>query len=91
MFALAVYFGANFTLYKSMPPLCIDWINDAGSLYGAFQSYARSVFAEMIPPGEEARFFGLFSITDKVYGPSTSKRSMLTNMPTCSQARFLDH
>ena len=37
-----------------------------GSLYGAFQAYARAVFAELIPVGEEARWYGLFSITDKV-------------------------
>ncbi|KAG8850085.1 Autophagy protein 22 [Serendipita sp. 411] len=36
-----------------------------GSLYGAFQAYARAVFAELIPMGEEARWYGLFSITDK--------------------------
>jgi UMF1 family MFS transporter len=36
-----------------------------GLLYGAFQGYARSVYAELVPPGEEARFFGLYSITDK--------------------------
>lgn len=36
-----------------------------GSVYGAFQGYARAFYAEMIPPGEEARWYGLFSITDK--------------------------
>ncbi|KIM31048.1 hypothetical protein M408DRAFT_327938 [Serendipita vermifera MAFF 305830] len=36
-----------------------------GSLYGAFQAYARALFAELIPMGEEARWYGLFSITDK--------------------------
>ncbi|KAG9312458.1 autophagy-related protein 22-like protein [Chiua virens] len=36
-----------------------------GFAYGAFQSYARASFAELIPPGEEARWYGLFSITDK--------------------------
>jgi len=36
-----------------------------GALYGAFQSYARALYAEIIPPGEEARWFGLFSITDR--------------------------
>ncbi|KAF8258866.1 autophagy-related protein 22-like protein, partial [Lactarius quietus] len=36
-----------------------------GALYGAFQSYARALYAEIIPPGEEARWYGLFSITDK--------------------------
>jgi MFS transporter, UMF1 family len=37
-----------------------------GSVYGAFQGYARAFYAELIPPGEEARWYGLFSITDKV-------------------------
>jgi UMF1 family MFS transporter len=37
-----------------------------GALYGAFQSYARALYVEIIPPGEEARWYGLFSVTDKV-------------------------
>jgi MFS transporter, UMF1 family len=37
-----------------------------GTQYGAFQSYVRALYAEIIPPGEEARWYGLFSITDKV-------------------------
>ncbi|KZT30210.1 MFS general substrate transporter [Neolentinus lepideus HHB14362 ss-1] len=38
-----------------------------GSVYGSFQSYARAFYADLIPPGEEARWrvYGLFSITDK--------------------------
>ncbi|KAF8321216.1 autophagy-type protein 22 [Clavulina sp. PMI_390] len=43
-----------------------------GFLYGAFQSYARAVYSELIPPGEEARWYGLYSITDKsssFFGP----------------------
>ncbi|OBZ73290.1 Autophagy-related protein 22-2 [Grifola frondosa] len=36
-----------------------------GSVYGAFQGYARAFYADLIPPGEEARWYGLFSITDK--------------------------
>ena len=35
-------------------------------MYGAFQGYARAFYAELLPPGEEARWYGLFSITDKV-------------------------
>ena len=27
-----------------------------GSVYGAFQSYARAFYAELLPPGEEARW-----------------------------------
>ncbi|KAI9566609.1 autophagy-related protein 22-like protein [Boletus coccyginus] len=52
MFGLAVYFG-----YVSGPP--------PRFAYGAFQSYARASYAELIPPGEEARWYALFSITDK--------------------------
>ncbi|EMD31179.1 hypothetical protein CERSUDRAFT_119991 [Gelatoporia subvermispora B] len=36
-----------------------------GIVYGAFQGYARAFYAELIPPGEEARWYGLYSITDK--------------------------
>jgi len=36
-----------------------------GTVYGAFQSYARAFYAELLPPGEEARWYGLYSITDK--------------------------
>ncbi|KAH9850972.1 autophagy-type protein 22 [Lenzites betulinus] len=36
-----------------------------GAIYGAFQGYARAFYAEFIPPGEEARWYALFSITDK--------------------------
>lgn len=36
-----------------------------GLLYGSFQAYARSVFSQLIPHGQEARFFGLYAITDK--------------------------
>lgn len=47
--------------------LAANWrIVHIGSLYGAFQAYARALFAELIPLGEEARWYGLFSITDKV-------------------------
>ncbi|KAI0804700.1 autophagy-related protein 22-like protein [Irpex lacteus] len=36
-----------------------------GSVYGAFQGYARAFYSELIPHGEEARWYALFSITDK--------------------------
>jgi len=36
-----------------------------GGIYGPFQGYARGVFSDLIPRGEEARWFGLYSITDK--------------------------
>ena len=37
-----------------------------GFVYGAFQAYARAFYAELIPKGEEAKWYALFSITDKV-------------------------
>jgi UMF1 family MFS transporter len=33
-----------------------------GMTYGAFQSYARALYAEIIPPGEEARWWAYFPI-----------------------------
>jgi len=36
-----------------------------GSVYGAFQGYARAFYAKLLPPGQEARWYGLYSITDK--------------------------
>ncbi|KAE9390055.1 MFS general substrate transporter [Gymnopus androsaceus JB14] len=36
-----------------------------GFVLGAFNGYARAFYAELLPPGEEARWYGLFSITDK--------------------------
>jgi UMF1 family MFS transporter len=36
-----------------------------GLIGGAFQSYARAVYAELIPAREAARWYALFSITDK--------------------------
>ncbi|GAA5975506.1 hypothetical protein JCM11641_004289 [Rhodosporidiobolus odoratus] len=36
-----------------------------GALYGSFQSYSRTCFAELVPASQSARWFGLYSITDK--------------------------
>jgi len=36
-----------------------------GFVYGAFQAYARAFYAELIPKGEEAKWYALYSITDK--------------------------
>ena len=42
-----------------------------GAVYGALQGSARALYARLIPPGDEARWYGLYSITDKVR-PSAS-------------------
>lgn len=62
MYALAIYFGECFLIYQ-LHYLLICCI---GFMYGAFQGYARAFYAELIPLGEEARWYALFSITDKV-------------------------
>lgn len=36
-----------------------------GFIVGALQSYARVIFSELIPPGDESEFFSLYAITDK--------------------------
>ncbi|GAA5854361.1 hypothetical protein JCM8547_001794 [Rhodosporidiobolus lusitaniae] len=36
-----------------------------GALYGSFQSYARTVFSALIPTKQSARWFALYSVTDK--------------------------
>lgn len=59
---------------------------DIGSLYGAFQAYARSVFAELIPMGEEARWYGLYSITDKVYSLRFTLYYIHSLLPSWKQA-----
>ena len=53
-----------------------------GTVYGAFQAYARAFYAGLIPPGEEARWYALYSITDKVgfhYYPLSNSFEILTN------------
>ena len=36
-----------------------------GLILGAQQSYSRTVFMDLIPPGREAQFFSLYALTDK--------------------------
>jgi len=56
-----------------------------GFVYGAFQAYARAFYAELIPKGEEAKWYALFSITDKV-------RQLLSRLErnlTCAPVLFI--
>ncbi|KAJ6632521.1 autophagy-related protein 22-like protein [Mycena sp. CBHHK59/15] len=59
-----------------------------GSIYGAFQSYARAFYAELLPPGEEARWYGLFSITDKAR-PLLASRSLTYPLILVQSSSFL--
>ncbi|KAI9199273.1 autophagy-related protein 22-like protein [Polychytrium aggregatum] len=36
-----------------------------GLLLGSTQSFCRSIYSEIVPPGREAEFFSLYNITDK--------------------------
>ncbi|CAH7672303.1 autophagy-related protein 22-like protein [Phakopsora pachyrhizi] len=38
-----------------------------GFFYGAFQAYSRTVYAEFIPVGQEAKWFALFNIVSKFF------------------------
>jgi MFS-type transporter involved in bile tolerance (Atg22 family) len=54
----------NYTpLHHRLVPLTAALV---GFVYGAFQAYARAFYAELIPRGEEAKWYALYSITDKV-------------------------
>ncbi|KAK7440641.1 Autophagy protein 22 [Stygiomarasmius scandens] len=53
--------GVKFTPQGEMYALGVYF----GFVYGAFRGDARSFYAELLPPGEEARWYGLFSITDR--------------------------
>lgn len=44
-----------------------------GLVMGGLSSYCRSLFGELIPPGNEAAFYALYAITDKgssIFGPA---------------------
>jgi hypothetical protein len=51
-----------------------------GFVYGAFQAYARALYAELIPKGEEAKWYALFSITDKVRDSAYSPQPNLIDI-----------
>lgn len=61
-----------------------------GMVYGAFQGYARAFYAELIPRGDEARWYGLFSITDKVCRYDLLTEPILIDLLD-SRARFSAH
>jgi MFS transporter, UMF1 family len=54
MFGLAIYFGVFGFFGEQAEEKLMNRV--VGSVYGAFQSYARAFYAELIPPGEEARW-----------------------------------
>jgi UMF1 family MFS transporter len=60
MYGLAVFFGKR---YCNRGMAGANNRLAAGLIYGAFQSYSRSLFSFLIPPGEESRWYGLYSIT----------------------------
>lgn len=83
MYVLAVYFGQSHHLSTN------HILHRPGSVYGAFQGYARASYAELLPPGEEARWYALFSITDKVC--SILVRLQRFKEGNTSRVHFLGH
>jgi hypothetical protein len=53
-----VWIGRIFRLVLlcSLYDLTANQVGPPGFVYGAFQSYARAFYAELLPPGEEARW-----------------------------------
>lgn len=65
MFGLAIYFGVFYGKFYAVLSLqnanmlfsqLTNNVISIGSVYGAFQGYARAFYAELLPPGEEARW-----------------------------------
>ncbi|SRR6266550_4910136 len=83
MYVLAVYFGQSHHFSANRI------LHRPGSVYGAFQGYARASYAELLPPGEEARWYALFSITDKV--SSILVRFQRFKEGNISRVHFLGH
>ncbi|ORY24755.1 autophagy-related protein 22-like protein, partial [Naematelia encephala] len=75
LFSVAV--GACIPIYAGLPafstrawglrePRQFKWmIGWLGISHGLFFSYARALYAEMIPPGHESTFFSLFALADQ--------------------------
>ena len=36
-----------------------------GFILGAYQSFSRVLYSELMPPGHESEFFSLYEVTDK--------------------------
>lgn len=60
MYVLAAYFGEldpdRCSLSSNSTHFPVLDGNFTGSVYGAFQGYARAVYSELIPKGQEARW-----------------------------------
>ena len=68
-----------------------------GLMIGAVQSFCRSLFSFMIPPGFECTFFGFYEVTDKGsswIAPLIASAVMLATQESCgwsSSNRFVTH
>jgi len=58
LFGLAVFFGWYFCFFL----IQLNSLDRPGFVYGAFQGYARAFYAELLPPGEEARWQVFYNI-----------------------------
>lgn len=66
IYAVAIVFGGECGCPSLLHVLAqTHGFAPTAAIYGSFQAYARACFAELIPSSEAARFFGLYSITDK--------------------------
>jgi len=61
LYVLAAVFGLSSFIARYSYGIT-QLVLHTGSVYGAFQGYARAFYAELLPPGEEARWFGSLSL-----------------------------
>jgi len=85
MFVLAVFFGEiDLRVFLNLVLIPCG----VGSVYGAFEGYARAFYAELLPPGEEARWY-VSSYRPPHLCPFTTDLSVLGTAYSQSPTRYI--
>lgn len=67
LFSLVIWTGIVVYAYGFLQTVTQAWIMGAAlaTVLGGSQALSRSLFSQMIPPGHEAAFFGVYEITER--------------------------
>jgi UMF1 family MFS transporter len=67
MFSLVVWTGVLFYIYLSVKTATEFFVlvGIASLVMGGSQALSRSIFAQLVPKGREAEYFGIYEISDK--------------------------